>query len=210
LQDFLSGLSSRGAKVLPEEFAVYRRVAHTIRGLATLGGAIVVGRGGVFITRGLPGGVHVRLVAPLVDRIENMARRLDCSTAEATRWVTEVDRNREAFYRRHWPDKVLTPETFTVTLNTAGLTEEQMVAAVLPLIPGVWERLPAAAAAAGAAAGVQQAHAGRKEKACCGCRENTDVPATATSTGVTTAGATTAGDAPREPRRGTWHAGAKR
>src|SRR5690242_11068709 len=65
MQDFLSGLSFGGSKVHPEEFAVYRRVAHTIRGPANLGGAIIVGRGGVFITRDLPGGVHVRLVGPL-------------------------------------------------------------------------------------------------------------------------------------------------
>src|SRR4051812_37593333 len=120
-QDFLGGLDPSEAR--PDEFKVYRRVAHTVRGLSGVGGAIIVGRGGVFVTRDLPGGVHIRLVAPRADRIENMARRLDVSTAEAARWGTEVDRNREAFYRRHWPGKALTPETFTITLNTAGPTE---------------------------------------------------------------------------------------
>jgi hypothetical protein len=46
-------------------FGVYRRVAATIRALAEVGGAVIVGRGGVFVTEGLPGGIHIRLVAPL-------------------------------------------------------------------------------------------------------------------------------------------------
>jgi len=206
VQDFLAGFSAGSAKLHPEEFKIYRRVAHTIRGLANLGGAIIVGRGGVFITRDLPGGVHVRLVAPLADRIENMAHRLDVSTAEATKWVKDVDHNREAFYRRHWPGKELTPETFTITLNTAGLTEEQMVSAVMPLIPGIWERLAAAGAFAAAAVGVREAGADHKEKGCCGCRdkagEEAEAPATTEAYSI--------GDAPSEAKRGTWHAGATR
>ena len=35
-----------------------------VRALAEVGRVIIVGRGGVFITRDLPGGIHVRLVAP--------------------------------------------------------------------------------------------------------------------------------------------------
>jgi cytidylate kinase len=206
VQDFLVGLASAVAQQHPEEFKIYRRVAHTIRGLATVGHAIIVGRGGVFITRDMPGGVHVRLVASLADRIENAARRLDVSTAEATKWVKDVDHNREAFYRRHWPGKELTPETFTITLNTTGLTEEQMVAAVMPLIPGAWERLAAAGAFAAAAVGVQPADKGHKEKASCQCRDKAggqaEAPATAEVHSI--------GDAPREAKRGTWHAGATR
>lgn len=94
-----------------------------------------MGRGGVFITGDLPGGVHVRLVAPHQQRVEATARRLGVPPDEAARWVHEADRNRAIFYRRYWPYKHLVPETFTVTLNTAGLSEDQMAAAVLPLVP---------------------------------------------------------------------------
>jgi hypothetical protein len=120
--------------------------------------------------------------------------------------VKDVDHNREAFYRRHWPGKELTPQTFTITLNTAGLTEEQMVAAVMPLIPGMWERLAAAGAFAAAAVGVREAGADHKEKGCCRCRdkavEEAEAPATTEAHSI--------GDAPREAKRGTWHAGATR
>jgi hypothetical protein len=118
----------------PSEIKVFRRVAMTIRALASAGHAMIVGRGGVFITEGLPGGIHVRLVAPIDFRVRRMAERLQESPEEAAVKVREVDRNRSAFYHRYWPSKNVTPETFTLTFNTAELTEPQMVACLIPLV----------------------------------------------------------------------------
>ena len=54
--------------------------------------------------------------------------------------------------------------------------------------------------------GFQEPGADHKEKGCCGCRdksgEATEAPATAEALSI--------GDAPREAKRGTWHAGATR
>jgi cytidylate kinase len=116
---------------------VYRRVAGTINALAQAGRVVIVGRGGVCITRKLRGGVHVRLVAPLPQRISFMMRRFNLSAEAAAQQVRTRDRNREQFYRRYWPDHPLVAEMFTVTLNTEGLSEQQVVESLLPLIvPG--------------------------------------------------------------------------
>ena len=135
-QQFLEGLSMTGANQQVEELAVYRRVAAAVRALAGAGRAIIVGRGGVFITQGMPGGVHLRLVAPLKHRVKNMARRFDLTAHEAARRVTQLDQSRQAFYRRFWPRKKLSPEMFTLTINTADLTDQQMVECVLPAVTG--------------------------------------------------------------------------
>jgi cytidylate kinase len=131
--EFLASLST---SCDPSEFKVYRRVAMTIRALAQAGRAIIVGRGGVFITQGMPGGLHLRLVGPVQFRIGQMADRLHVSLREAAAKVHEIDRNRATFYRQHWPSKNVGPETFALTLNTAQLTEPQMVACLVPLIVG--------------------------------------------------------------------------
>jgi hypothetical protein len=59
---------------------------------------------------------------------------------------------------------------------------------------------------AAAAVGVQPADKGHKEKASCQCRDKAggqaEAPATAEVHSI--------GDAPREAKRGTWHAGATR
>jgi len=118
-----------------DELAVYHRVAVTIRALAELGRVVIVGRGGAFITRDIPGGVHLRLVAPEDHRIAAVARSMNLSPAAAAQFVRHTDRNREAFYRRHWRDRPLTPENFTATFNTAATRLEQLVDSVLCLIP---------------------------------------------------------------------------
>jgi hypothetical protein len=118
----------------PDELKVYRRVATTIGTLASSGHAVIVGRGGAFITAGMPGGIHVRLVAPLADRISHRATARQMTPKQAAASVAETDRNRDAFYRRYWPGKPLGPESFTLTLNSGSMSLEEMVECVAGLV----------------------------------------------------------------------------
>lgn len=117
-----------------DEFQIYRRVIGTMRSLARAGRAVLVGRGGVYATQDLPGGVHVRLVAPLEARIEHMASLKKLSETEAAEEVSRIEHDREKFYRRFWPGKPLLGETFTITLNTDQIDEERQVECIVPLI----------------------------------------------------------------------------
>lgn len=129
LDDFLAGLAP--SRMNQTEIAVERRVAETIRGLARRGRAVIVGRGGVFITRDMPEGVHVHLVAPLRDRIDRLARQRDLTRAEAEAEIDRIDTNRTAFYKRHFPLQPFGPELFTLTLNTSAFNDEGMADQIL-------------------------------------------------------------------------------
>ena len=131
-QDFVAGLSFHGGDV--DGFKAYRRVAETIRALAQIGHVVIVGRGGVFITRDLPCGVHVRLVAPLAYRIAELARRANLSPGQAAAEVRHKDAARRGFYGQYWPQRSLGPESFTITLNSAVVSTEQAVDCLIPLI----------------------------------------------------------------------------
>lgn len=131
MEEFLSSLSQVGDI---DEAKVYRRVAMTIRSLAHRGRCVIVGRGGVHITRQMPGGVHVRLVAPFEDRVSFMVRQHAMTREAAAEHVRELDRNRKAFFRRYWPNAALDPDVFTITLNTGKLNESRAVECLLPLI----------------------------------------------------------------------------
>lgn len=127
-EEFLGGLKVVGHE--PSEFEVYFRTATTIRALAEMGRTIIVGCGGRFITAAMPGGLHVRLIAPLEYRISCMARHLNISREAAAAKVRDVDHNRAAFYRRYWPGRPLVPEAFAMTLNTAAIDEARLVMCV--------------------------------------------------------------------------------
>jgi cytidylate kinase len=131
LEDFIRGLSISAGP--PDELAVYRRVSTTIRALAQTGKAIIIGRGGVHITTDMPGGVHVRIVAPWGYRVWRLAGELGISREVAAKRIEELEHEREVFYRHYWQHQPPSPEVFSITLNATAGTEEQLAECVLPL-----------------------------------------------------------------------------
>jgi cytidylate kinase len=132
--DLLSGLNTHPDPAHPDQFAVYKETAATVRGLAKVGRSILVGRASVFITRDLPGGVHVRLVAPRAYRIKQMAAMQQVSEAEAAKTVDQIDRARQYFFRQHWPSASLDPENFTITLNSEAADDETLAESIVPFV----------------------------------------------------------------------------
>jgi hypothetical protein len=118
-----------------DEMKVYHRVSATIRALVAKGRVIIVGRGAVFVTDGVPGGIHIRLVAPTDRRTEWAARERDLDPKAAAEWVRKTDDARKAFYHRHFPGRPFVPESFTATYNTATSTVEQIAQSILALVP---------------------------------------------------------------------------
>ncbi len=133
LDSVLSGLKFSGNT--PSELELYRKVAQSVLALAKAGKTILVGRGGVFITQDVPGGIHLLVTAPVEVRAERTAEMRDISLNEATRLIRDIDQNRADFYQRHWPGRPYGPESFMLTLNSAMLSEQQMVDTIVPLVP---------------------------------------------------------------------------
>jgi len=119
----------------PTRPQVYRRVVNTIRQLARDGRCVIVGRGAALATADMPGGVHVRLVAPYENRVANLAAQRQMSRAHAGAEVQRLDRARERFFKQYWGVHPLGPEHFHIGLNTARLSEPQLLAAIIALLP---------------------------------------------------------------------------
>lgn len=156
--DLLSGFARSDEALKTDEFALLKIVARAVYCLALGGRVVIVGRGGVYVTRGLPGGIHVRLVAPLEWRVAHMAREPGLTYKEAERRVDDIDRRRESFYRRHWPGQLLKPEDFTAMFNSAEVPIPVIADAIVGLVRAKAESLGAAAAST--AAGLKIGHAG--------------------------------------------------
>ena len=137
LTDFLGSLAFTDRPDAADEAKVYGRVAETIRALARTGRVVIVGRGGVFVTRRMPGGIHLYLVAPEAYRAEFMSKQLHLSPETALAHVRQLEHNRRAFYKRYWPDETVAPETFTLTMNTAALPASAMVEIVRAMLPAM-------------------------------------------------------------------------
>lgn len=134
LSELLGGFNPSNSPESASEFRVFWKTAAAIRAIAQVGRAIIVGRGGAFVTAKMARGVHIRLVAPLEFRIRNYASIFEIPVLDAEQKVKELDRNRQAFYKRYWPNHPLTPLVFTATFNTAEISEDQLVRSVAALL----------------------------------------------------------------------------
>lgn len=96
-----------------------RMLNQVVRAVARHGNVVILGRSGYAILAGLADVLHVRLQAPLDDRIELVRNATNVSLLEATALVKENDKMRkafvESFYRVPWESAL----AFDIALNTS-------------------------------------------------------------------------------------------
>jgi len=134
LDELVEAISASSESWRKAEFRLYKHVAMAARALAHAGHAILVGQGGVFVTGQMPGGVHIRLVAPLHRRISAMSEQLNIPLYEAADRMKEAEHNRDTFFKRYWPGRKLDGESFTMTLNSGEMNVDDLVECVLPMV----------------------------------------------------------------------------
>ena len=96
-----------------------------IRDLASGGNVVLIGRGSNMILHGEPKVFHVGLVAPLDMRITVIQKREHLSYRDAEKYVNEVERARQSYYRKFFkaqqPDD---PSSFDLILNMVHVGHE--------------------------------------------------------------------------------------
>ncbi len=130
IDDMLTGISGR-----TDEMVIFHAIKQVVRELAQGGRVVLVGHGSVYLTRDLPGGLHVRLIAPMAIRTRNVAARFQIPPEKAVRRMRRLDRQREAFFNRFWPGLPLSAEMFAATLNIEKLDEDRLTQAIVAMLP---------------------------------------------------------------------------
>lgn len=139
----------------PSLWQLEQKIAEAVLQLAHVGRVIFAGRAAHVITRALPAGLHVRLVASLDSRIARIARELHCDSAAAFTHIEKTDLARRRYVRSHFDEELEDPHLYDVVINTDRLTPGATARLV---IAALHERLahpraqPSASAAAGSPA----------------------------------------------------------
>ncbi len=103
----------------------YRHLVQVILSIAEHGRAVIVGRGGNFITdhdRGL----HVRVTASVDYRIQRYAAKEKVSFKEAKKKVERKDRERAEYIEHYFKADIADPHNYDLVLNVEHLTNEQV------------------------------------------------------------------------------------
>lgn len=107
--------------VRPAVQAIVQQTAETMLKFAELGSVILIGRAGNIVTAKVPHVLHVRLVAPLDDRIERIARDDHKTLAEARKFCLEEEQARARYVKTYYNADINDPLTYHMIINTSLL-----------------------------------------------------------------------------------------
>ncbi len=115
------------------DLKLLHKLIQTLRATATLGRCIIIGRGGAIVTRDLPGGIHVRLVASEEIRLKGLVERYGWTDEKARQEVKEQDSSRQSFYKKYLHRDSGDPEIYDLVLNSGRLSQSEMVGQITAL-----------------------------------------------------------------------------
>lgn len=114
--------------------SVKKAIREVVLSIAKEGYVVIIGRGGVSITRDMVNALHVRLVAPLYWRIENVMKKKGMLQEKAEEYVVDTDERRYKLIIDFLDKKPLNLDfLFDVTLNRSSFTIEQLSSLILSM-----------------------------------------------------------------------------
>ncbi|MBN1115708.1 MAG: cytidylate kinase-like family protein [Bacteroidales bacterium] len=122
-------LSSHSLKYYKSDRKIRNTIAKVIRNMAYEGRIIVVGRGGVAITRDIPKSLHINLEAPMEWRKVQVAQKDNLSLEEAEKHIIDIDKKRKQF-REYFEGKNTDYTWFDITFNCMTQSVEEIVSII--------------------------------------------------------------------------------
>lgn len=104
-----------------------------IGSLAQNGHFIIIGRAGAMITKSLPSGLHIRLVAPLEWRIKSIMQQKSLSRIAARKYIHASDERRIKLIS-DFCGKMSADNFWDVVINNSKFSVEEMTHMIMPLL----------------------------------------------------------------------------
>jgi cytidylate kinase len=114
--------------------SVKKAIREVVLSIAREGHAVIIGRGGVAITRDMTNALHIRIVAPLYWRVENVMKKKGMIIEKAEEYVIETDEKRNKMIVSFLDKKPQTLDyLFDSTLNRSSFSIDQLSAFILDM-----------------------------------------------------------------------------
>jgi cytidylate kinase len=134
------------------EESIIALVEHAIRSAHASGKCVIVGRGGQIVLKDKPDVIHVRIIAPFEDRIQQMKEQFRHSRQafhadielrrDAQDWITGRDEASADYLRRFYDVDWNDPSLYHVVINTSRVSVDQAVELIARLVSEVHVEKP--------------------------------------------------------------------
>jgi len=116
-----SGLINEILGLHPSLWELFHHTCDTVRNLAHMGNVILMGRGSHIMTRNLPAGFHIRVIADMTDRVCRAKEIHRVTRDEAARLIKRDDQARMAYIRSHFDEDINDPHHYDWVINTSRM-----------------------------------------------------------------------------------------
>jgi cytidylate kinase len=126
-------VSSTAQKFYKSDRQVRETIGQVIRAMGEKGHVIILGLGGISLSRDLPKSLHISLEAPLEWRAISISEKHCCSPEEAKKIIIKIDRRRDQ-YRNYYQGKGTDYTSFDIRFNCMTLSIEEIVEEIVRLM----------------------------------------------------------------------------
>jgi cytidylate kinase len=126
-------LSSQSRKYYKSDRKIRKTVAQVIRNIASEGNVVIIGRGGVAITKDIEKSLHIKLEAPIEWRALRASEKYGTSVEQARKRAVEIDKKRQEFRNYfHGTDSDYT--RFDIRYNCMSLSLNDIVCNIVDML----------------------------------------------------------------------------
>lgn len=108
--------------------------------MSRLGGVVLMGRGGSFIV-GPHRGFHLRFIAPVGKRVDNLMKYVGLSKLEATERISCSDKGRREFIQHLFDADIDDPHAYDMVINSSLMDVEDLVEVVMRAVEAKIDKL---------------------------------------------------------------------
>jgi cytidylate kinase len=130
MDEILHALSSKFYK---SDRKIRQTIASVVLNTALSGYAIIVGRGGAAIARGLHPAIHIHMIAPIEWRLNSLMTRHGLKREETYKTLTETDHKRYKLIRDNLKGTETVEHLFDLSINCSLVSHEELVETILKL-----------------------------------------------------------------------------
>jgi hypothetical protein len=131
IDEILNALSD---KYYQSDRKILKTIDKVIVDFALYGNVVIIGRGGMSVTRHLPLGIHVRLFAPLEWRLQRLIETSQCQTMDQAKTLSkQIDFKRNALLKSKTKSENF-EDDFDVFYNCRYMNEEEISDSIIHLL----------------------------------------------------------------------------
>lgn len=117
-----------------DQRAVMERVFRVVRAVASVGKAIIIGRAGNEVTRDMPDGIAVRLIAPELVRVKGVMDHYGLDETRAREESRRLDTARARLLKTHFKTDIADPYRYDLLVNTGRTSVDSAAHALTVMI----------------------------------------------------------------------------